>query len=254
MRRWITRGFRSRSPGKRSASASSIERRRQQGNGAEDPRRAVVGFSAARCAFIVVAALIALGVVFLLTAPPVSAHKPVFESAENSGYADAIEIPDPEVSWAVYGYLSSDVDTDYYYFDVKAPIDLYTGILVPEKKVYADFRPSYVIVGPGLPGSHALPFPIPDGMGAVTGGWSQGAGDTFYEPFTGISYYRGDRKHTMLTLPGRYYLVVYDPGHRRGDYVLSVGEKEAFGLRDLPGVIAAVMKIRGGWVDHSGAV
>lgn len=187
----------------------------------------------------------------LLATSPGSAHKPLFEAEDTSGYADAIEISDPEVSWAAYGYLDSAGDADYYYFDIEAPLNVYTELLVPEKKAYANFYPSYAIVGPGLAGKPDLPFEVPDGNGSLIIDSPSGNRDTFYEPFTGINYYRGVRKHTMLNEPGRYFVVVYDRSRNTGDYVLAVGEKESFGIGDIPGVIADVLKIRSGSIDHS---
>lgn len=189
----------------------------------------------------------------LVMAPGVSAHKPLFETGDTSGYADAVEVPDPEISWAAYGYLDSGEDTDYYFFDIKGPLNVYTELLVPEKKAYDNFYPSYAIVGPGLASPAGLPFTVPDSSGAIVVDSPPGPRGTFYEPFTGINYYRGVRKYTMLTEPGRYFIVVYDRNRTQGDYVLAVGEKEAFGAGDIPGVLASVIKIRSGGVDHSEA-
>ncbi|WP_048197947.1 hypothetical protein [Methanocella arvoryzae] len=202
-------------------------------------------------ALFVVALILLLSTLTMLATVLVSAHKPVFEGVDTSGYSDAVQIPDPEVSWAIYGYIDSTGDADYYYFDIDAPVDVYTELLVPKKSVYDDFYPSYAIVGPKLPDSPGLPFEVPGSCGAVVVDSPPGDRETFYEPFTGINYYRGFRKHTLLSEPGRYYVVVYDRSHASGDYVLAVGEKESFGLRDIPGVVADVLKIRSGSIDHS---
>ncbi len=182
--------------------------------------------------FITVAVAVSLSM-------PAQAHKPIIEQRETHSYKDAILIPDPDVSWAVYGFLKSHDSVDYYYFDAKNATNLYTELLVPKNTLYANFHPSYAI----------LPFNISPGMGAIVVDGDNNAG-IFYEPFTAITYYRGEQRHTPIK-PGRYYLVVFDKGHNRGDYVLTVGEKESFRLGDMPGVISAIIKIRSGGVDHS---
>jgi hypothetical protein len=184
---------------------------------------------------------------------PAQAHKPIIEERETHGYGDAILIPDPDVSWAIYGFLKTHDSVDYYYFDAKDSMNLYTELLVPKNAIYANFHPSYVIVGPGIDAvPSGLPFNMPSGMGAIIVDGDNGDG-IFYEPFTAITYYRGDQRHTPIK-PGRYYIVVFDKSRNHGDYVLAVGEKESFGLGDMPGVIAAVIKIRSGGVDHSAQI
>lgn len=199
---------------------------------------------------IIVAVLVLIGTAAISTVA--LAHKPLFEDRDTTGLEDAILIPDPDVSRAVYGFLDSESDVDYYYFDIHQPLRLYTSLLVPKNDVYAEFRPVYVIIGPGIDGMpEGLPFNVPDGMGAMVIESPDGDREEFYEPFTATTYYRGVPKHTPVSVRGRYYVAVYDRDGKMGDYVLAVGEKEQFGLSDLPGVIAAVMRIRSGGVDHS---
>lgn len=183
-----------------------------------------------------------------------SAHKPIIKERDTRGYSDAVGIPDPTVSWAVYGFIEAPGNVDYYYFDLKEGMNVYTELLVPANPVYEDFRPSYVIIGPGVSGSDAVPFEVHSGTGVLVVDSPAGAREIFHEPFTGISYYRGIRKHTPLTVPGRYYLAVFDSRHNQGDYVLAVGEKESFSVFDLPGIITAVIRIRAGAVDHSSSI
>lgn len=195
--------------------------------------------------------LIALIAAAVLSAPA-QAHRPIIEERVTHGYDDATLIPDPDISWAIYGFLKSPGSVDYYYFDARAGMSLYTELLVPKKTVYALFHPSYAVIGPGIDAKpEGLPIDIPPGMGAIVVDGRNEDSDIFYEPFTAITYYRGEQKHTSIG-PGHYYIVVFDKGEDIGDYVLAVGEKEFFGIRDIPGVLAAVIKIRFGGVDHSG--
>lgn len=120
-----------------------------------------------------------------------------------------------------------------------------------KNRAYEDFRRSYAILGPGINENSKVPFSLQGGTAAQIVDTAIGDPETFYEPFTGISYYRGKKTYAMLTVPGRYYIVIFDKRHERGDYVIAVGEKESFSPGDLPGLIADVLRIRTGGIDHS---
>jgi hypothetical protein len=181
---------------------------------------------------------------------PAEAHKPIIEARDVTGYDDAIYVPDPGISWAIYGYLDSADDADYYAFDIRSPLNVSAGILVPVNDVYKDFRPSFAIVGPGNNGTAAPPFAVPPGIGVRIFDMPRDSG-TFYEPFGGVEYWQSPTSHVWLDRPGRYYVVVFDRSHARGDYVLVIGERESFSLADLPGVLRDVLRIRSGALDHS---
>ncbi len=188
----------------------------------------------------------------LLAALPggAAAHKPIIEDRDASGYGHAIYVADPDVSWGLYGFLGTADDVDFYAFDVRDRQDLSTNILVPVKGVYRAFRPSYAIVGPGVMSRAPVPFEVPPGMGALVVDMPADSGQ-FYEPFGGVSYWQSPVNHTMLDRPGRYYVAVFDRGRAPGDYVLAIGDKESFGLCDLPGVLWTTLRIRFGVWDHS---
>jgi hypothetical protein len=182
-----------------------------------------------------------------------SAHRPVLEEKDISGYDSAIYVPDPDVSRALYGFLESPGDVDYYAFDVRDSQNLSTNILVPALEVYRNFRPSYAILGPGVKGTVPVPFAVPQGMGVQVIDMPADS-ESFYEPFGGVRYWQSPVHYALLDRPGRYYVAVFDRGHARGDYVLAIGEKESFGLPDLPDVLCTTLRIRLGAWDHSKTV
>jgi hypothetical protein len=206
------------------------------------------------CVYAGLSAVIVIMALIALVSTPASAHKPIFSDHGATGFDDAIRIPDPDVSWAIYGYLDSPEAADYYYFDLPEGMSVYTEMLVPVSRAYENFRPSYAIVGPGARGQDDVPFSTREDAGRIVVNAPPGEREQFYEPFTGVTYYRGLRKHTDLAVPGRYYVVVFDPGRRQGDYVLAVGERESFSPGDLPGLLRDIARIRSGAVDHSHAL
>jgi hypothetical protein len=200
--------------------------------------------------------LVILSLAFAALSLPAYAHNPIFEETDTSSYSNALLIPDPDISYAHYGFLDSTYDIDYYYFDLKGKLNVSSQLNVPKNVKYEDFYPTYVIIGPGIDyRPEGLPFELPDGYGALafdTG--TMGSRDEFYEPFSGITYYRSPKNYTTFETPGRYYIVVYDKEQKKGDYVIAVGDKESFSIWDIPRVIIAVIKLRLGWLDNSSKV
>jgi hypothetical protein len=199
---------------------------------------------------LIVTAALALALLLLLLPGSATAHKPIIEGRDIGGYGDAAYLPDPDVSWAIYGFVEREGDVDYCSFDVAGGLNLSTNVLVPVKGVYREFRPSYAIIGPGIDASDPVPFEVPAGMGALVVDMPADSGE-FYEPFGGVSYWQSPRNYTVLSKPGRYYIAVFDRDRGRGDYVLAVGERESFGLLELPRVLWNTLRIRLGAWDHS---
>jgi hypothetical protein len=199
-------------------------------------------------------ALLMITLFILSYTTPATAHNPIF-AGENHDYSNAVLIPDPNVSYALYGYLDTPRDVHYYYFDVKGPIRLMTQLNVPKADAYAAFRPSYAIIGPGIHTNDNLPFTLPKNNGSLLVNASmQYPRSEFYEPFSGITYNLSAKKYTNITVPGRYYIAVFDDTYKKGDNVLTVGEIESFSLWDMPATLWRVIELRLGWLDHSKAV
>jgi hypothetical protein len=189
---------------------------------------------------------------FIFTAiPSAMAHNPIFGQG-NHDFTSAVRIPDANISYAMYGYLDTSGEAQFYYVDISSPVRLMTQINVPKNDVYATFRPSYAIIGPGITTNDPLPFEVPAGNGSLLINASrQEPRSEFYEPFSGITYNMSAKTYTDITVPGRYYIAIFDETNKKGDYVLATGELESFSVWDMPSVIWKVIQLRLGWLDHS---
>ena len=203
-----------------------------------------------------------------VAAGPAAAHVPFLEPSRSSDapaqqrdpFPGAITLPDAAVSRAVYGTLALGETFDVYRLSVSHPVSTPVEMLVPKGGRYADFRPSFALVGPGLPGSCVAPAFIRDRLRIATNAVSLVPGaypqvivvndpgltprPTFYEPFSFTSYFRGGSTQVELR-PGRvYYLVVYDPSGSTGEYALGVGTAESFTPADWVRSIVAVARLK----------
>jgi hypothetical protein len=187
------------------------------------------------------------------------AHVPVLEPSRASDapatagdpFPGAVALPDPAVSRAVYGTLAQGEESDVYSLRTGSAVEIPVELLVPVRDEYADFRPSFALVGPGL-GDEAPPFiaarlreaGLTDlGTTVVT---DPGLADrgTFYEPFSFTSYYRGGEVRVRLRPGETYYLVVYDEDRTTGEYAVGLGEAEQFGGGDVLRTLVIVPRMK----------
>ena len=183
------------------------------------------------------------------------AHIPMIVRADTTGYSDAVKIPKPEVSWALYSNLDSPGDIDYYSFEVTKEIMGHVTLIVPFLPGYEDFYPVFAVVGTGLPAPKvALPFELPKGCGAIiehpTGADPR---PTFFEEFSRKKYYEGISEFKQKLGPGKYYIVVWHPAGETGAYVIGYGDKEGFTLKDWANVIKVMPTIKNdSWMGKRG--
>jgi hypothetical protein len=188
--------------------------------------------------------------VVLLSATAVQAHVPYLEK-KDFAYWTPFRPEMPHQSIAVYAWLESKDDIDYYSFKLERKTPFLAEVLVPVFPQYADFRPSFALIGKGLPGAPAsLPVVPTKGYGAlVLSDDATKPRKTFYEPFGGKSYYQGPRLERTLE-PGQYALVYWDPLHRKGDYVAVIGRKEIWRAKDILRALRVTPLIRMGKELH----
>jgi hypothetical protein len=169
------------------------------------------------------------------------AHVPYFEYDDftmEQPYKVTFSI---EQSLAIYAWLGNNTpdtsaDVDVLVFELNDPANVYLEVIVPVCPGYEEFRPWIALAGPGLPEPKTpLPFDIPAGYGIeviqdVNKGKSR---DAFYEIFGGKSYYYGPVYDEHLSLPGTYYIFVWEPRRKSGDYVAVVGKKEIWRFEDI---------------------
>ena len=157
----------------------------------------------------------------------------------------------PQQSIAVYAWLESATDVDYYAFELTRKTPFFAEVLVPVFDQYATFRPAFALIGKGLPAApEVLPVTPAEGYGALVFLDDASKERTwFHEPFGGKSYYRGPRIERTLE-PGRYTLVYWDPRGGKGDYVAVIGRKEIWRPQDIARALRITPLIRKGKELH----
>ena len=186
----------------------------------------------------------------LLSATLAHAHVPFLEK-EDFGHENPFTPELPQQSLAVYAWLESAEDVDYYTFEIEQDTPFLAEVLVPVHPQYQRFRPGFALIGKGFPAqSKSLPVTPHEGYGALVHlDDATTPRETFYEPFGGKSYYRGPRLERVLR-PGRYTLVYWDPRHRKGDYVAVIGKKEIWRGKDILRALRVTPLIRQGKELH----
>jgi hypothetical protein len=96
----------------------------------------------------------------LLTTTSAWAHVPYLEDSDFSPSAP-FKCPSALQSTAVYAWLESDTDVDFYALNAYTCIPFFAELIVPVFDEYEDFRPSMALIGPGLPEpAELLPLPL----------------------------------------------------------------------------------------------
>lgn len=150
----------------------------------------------------------------LLQASPVSAHQPRIVTGNK-----VVEIKKPEISQAFYGTLQGEPNT--YRLVADDEFHLYTGMLVPDlPDRRKDFMVSVFAVD--AEGQNRLLYEL-DG--------TQRPWETFVEPFVADRYLQGPEDDRTLPA-GQYHIIVSNPDNL-GKYVLSVGRKETFTVKEM---------------------
>lgn len=201
--------------------------------------------------------LIVIGASTLLTAGTTLAHVPYLETTDFTWEKPFRVRGSIAQSIAVYAWLEvangATEDIDVYQFTLRRSTQVFVETLVPVCPAYAEFRPSFAIVGPGLDvPAELLPFELAAGYGAiVVPNYSDPQRPTFYEPFGNKSYYDGPEFEQVLSTPGTYYVVVWDPAGIGGDYVAVLGDKEIWWPWDIIRALIQTPKIRRGLELHT---
>lgn len=177
----------------------------------------------------------------LLTPGLAAAHKPYFSDGGHGTAADAWEIEDIDTSIVLYDEVTCEAPVLWMRFEAEADAELYVQLGVPELDWLADYRPSIAVLAPGLPEA-ALPFEIPEGLGAVVIDTAAvSAPDSFYEPFSQTSSWVLAEETLTLAEAGAGYVVAWDPEALTGKLWVAVGTEEVFTSEDWQNV--------GEWMD-----
>lgn len=179
------------------------------------------------------------------------AHKPIDTSGPATRNAP-IMIRKHQISWAAYNSLQDEKDVDYYKLSsVKKGERIYASIYIPRIERLKDFNPVLGLIGPGLEMELAgltrdqidelLEIYPEEGVILKR---NDKRDKTFFEPFTQTIYWEKQKLELLAPVDGDYYLVVFDPAGKGDKYLLSIGEEESWGLRDLGKFPAIWWKVR----------
>ena len=163
-------------------------------------------------------------------------HQLIFSDGMNTEIDNSLYIPDPQISWAMYGEVENNVLFYKFEADQKEPV--YASIVIPALEGLEEFHPSLAIISErqnieliGLQASENntdFPFELPEKFSAIVFDYSGNfPGRVFYEPFTQVNYWERQEIRIDHINPGTYYLAVFDTSEN-GKFTLAVGEIEDF--------------------------
>ncbi|MBS3811727.1 MAG: hypothetical protein KGY44_07725 [Halanaerobiales bacterium] len=166
---------------------------------------------------------------------PILAHKPVKVSAPASR-EQPIWIEDHKISWAAYNQLEKENEIHYYSFNVKKNEEIYISLTIPMLERLKDFNPTIALIGPGLSdNSHEtdVNLNVKKDESVIIKRYEGGEPEVFFEPFTRTSYYRKQILTIKAPVNGIYYTAVFNEKNKTGKYVLAIGEKEKWEVKDI---------------------
>lgn len=189
--------------------------------------------------------------IFLLLSTEIYGHKPL-DTSNPATRTEPIVIERHRISWAAYNSLQDERDVHYYkLFSVKKGERIYASIYIPRIERLKDFNPVLGLIGPGLERELAgieeeilvELLEIHPGEGVILRK-NEKKSKIFFEPFTQTNYWEKQDLELTAPLHGDYYLVVFDPAGEGDKYLLSIGEEERWGLKDLGKFPAIWWKVR----------
>jgi len=164
------------------------------------------------------------------------AHQLIFSDGQNTDMENSLSIPDPQISWAMYGELENNVLFYKFVADEKEPI--YVSLVIPALDGLEEFSPSIAVIteqenmGPIILNTNekntSIPFGLPEGYTGIVFDYDgKFSNNVSYEPFTQVNYWERQEIRIDSVNPGTYYLAVFDTSEN-GKFTLAVGEVEDF--------------------------
>jgi len=184
-------------------------------------------------------------VLFLLTTWGTAwAHNPVVIDGGPTDASTAYKIADISASRVAYHHAKPGQPFLWMTFDGKAGQELQFQMGIPKIDRYAGVRPAMALLGPGLPPAPELPFPVPEGMGAVIFATDGQEPTVFNEEFTGTVDWQFQEVSSTLLRDGKYYMASYLPSGDEGKFWVATGKAEVFGLWDLVRMPVIIVEAR----------
>lgn len=158
----------------------------------------------------------------LLICSLTEAHQPNFVNK-----AKEIEISNPEISQAFYGFL--DNEPVAYSINYDSPFRLYIGLLIP------DFANLENGLSASIKNEQNEELANLAGLNNFT--WQH-----YYEEFAGDWYWKGPE--FKKEVPAGKYEITVSNSYNKGEYILVVGEAENFPIDQIPKMFSELYKIK----------
>lgn len=162
----------------------------------------------------------------LLLLAPARAHSPTDLSAETV-------IEDSTTSYAIYGHFETGDEVFKVLLDFPTDFAAPFEVLTPHRRKWADLRPAYAVVGPGLPAPTDdelafLPEAPPDGWGVYVERNDAAERYVIFESFARGVYW-SSRPVAVPLMAGENEIWVWSPDGDTGEVVMAFGVEESFG-------------------------
>jgi len=160
------------------------------------------------------------------------AHKYVPNDGSHVDAAHALEIADPDLSQVVYHPVTPATAQLWLTVNGSAGQELYMQLGVPVLDRLEEYRPTLVLLGPGLP-EIDTPLEVPAGLGGVEFPTADLQAEFFDEHFTGTQSWILFEQDYPLPEAGQYFIAAYHPEGEDGKLWMAVGRREEFGFMDI---------------------
>lgn len=180
------------------------------------------------------------------------AHLPVIEGVQREYVSDgtlilsmAHDIQDPtEFSQAIYGRLSEPKEVDLYTFLAKQDAEIPIEVFVPVRPSNAEFRPTFVFIQQGGDKTSSIPFKLRKGWQGLRVKAPEGERGIYYEQYSLENLYKNTEVKVAVKKDQRYYIAIFEPKYRIGDYSLAVGTAENFDDTSTSDLIETVLTFK----------
>lgn len=189
--------------------------------------------------------ILLLGACIVLSAQGAWAHRYIRNDGSHVSAESALDVGDIDISTVVYHTAPPGNTELWLRFDGTAGETASIQIGVPYIERYRDYRPAFVLLGPGLAPAETLPFEVLEGYGAFV--FTTDAIHTpeeFNEEFTGTRSWVFEMQHITLPEDGRYFIVGYVPSDEGGKYWIAPGTREYFTIGDILMLPYVIYKVR----------
>ena len=158
-------------------------------------------------------------------------HKLISHDGTHTNFDSALQIPDHNISWAIYENLGAN-ETKFYSFDAKQEDSFYASIVVPKIDGLEKYSPTLVLMNAAAFEDDNTSFgqKLNAKKFLYEGKFP---GNEFYEPFGQVTYW--ERQEIKMEIPadGKYFIVVIDEKNQKGKYSLAIGTIEDFSGSDF---------------------